>query len=250
MGKTAFQDVDQFWSGLVDRFGNALQRNRPSVEKVGAIVSSNFYQVYPSGQSHDAESEELPRLSLARPTVGSRVLVARSDSGERFVLGRIFESGDDDDVAYQSELDAVQALAAAAILEGEIDDHFVVAENSSSGAVIGSTTNTSTPQTALNVNITLPAGTWSVLAVGSINMICSVANGKANVNTKIDGTLGSNKQSAALSTSVYSRAVNSNVVGGINGGQTITLEVTYFCAQASTITANNPQIWGFARRTA
>src|SRR5687768_13447789 len=99
MGKSSFQDVDQFWGGLVDRFGNALRQNRPSVETVGAILSGTHFQTYPRGQSHDADSEALPRLSLAHPVVGSRVLTVRSDSGERFVLGRIFETGDDDALA-------------------------------------------------------------------------------------------------------------------------------------------------------
>lgn len=254
----AYKDVDDFWSGLVDRFGNALRANRPSVDRVGAIVSTNWYQVYGAGQSYDANSEELPRLSLSRPTVGKRVLVVRTDSGERIVLGGIFEDGDNDDVAYQTELDAVNTAldsrldtleALNPILIGDIDDHVVWAENSGSNAITSSTTNTTTPQTALSVSLTLPGAgsTWHVMALGFVDVICSTASQTANINTKIDGVLGTNKTSPPLSTSVYSTGKNSNARGGIAGNQTITVEVTYY-ANAGTVTARNPQIAAFGRR--
>lgn len=145
--------------------------------------------------------------------------------------------------------------AAADIVSGvlvfaRLPEQTVWGENTGSGATVGSTTNTSTPQNALSVSITLPiaGSTWDVMAVGDCSFICTVANGRANLNTRIDGTLGTNKTSPPLSTTVYQRGVNSDRVGGIAGNQTIAIDFTYYCAQASTVTAQNPRIVAIAKR--
>lgn len=253
----AYQDVDQFWSGLVDRFGNALRANRPSVDRVGAIVSTNWYQVYGAGQSYDANSEELPRLSLSRPTVGKRVLVIRTDSGERIVLGGIFEAGDNDDVAYQTELDAVNTAldgrldaleALNPVLIGTVDDHVLVTSHAQSSADTGSTTSTVNYATAISLAFTLPAGTWSVDIQGGCGLLHSAGN-TARWATRLDGTEQTARTGDCPSASPNYRMCVDNYAQGAVASGAHTATFAYRASAAGTVSANNPWLIVVAVRT-
>ena len=76
----ANQQVHDFWEHFVDRYGNSIKESRPELMIVGAI-SGNKYQMYERGNSLDANSEQLLRLSQSSIEVGDRVAVQTMQDG-------------------------------------------------------------------------------------------------------------------------------------------------------------------------
>lgn len=122
-------------------------------------------------------------------------------------------------------------------------------ENVATNALTLSTTNTVTPVDALNRDIELGPGTWSILVVGSVECINS-ASGQAVGRVTCDGVAGVEKTSPALSSSIYGTVKASAIFSNVSGGRLVTCLVQYRCAAASTTTARHPQLVIIARRTA
>lgn len=91
----ASPDAHNFWTGLLNRLKTEVGKAQPGIELVGS-VSSNLFRTYQRGSSLDATSQPAVRLSKNIPAAGDRVLVAPLADGSRVVLGKIYESGEDD----------------------------------------------------------------------------------------------------------------------------------------------------------
>jgi hypothetical protein len=100
------KDVDEFWTGLVDRLGRALSTAKPTIERVGGSGGGNRHRVYPLGQTYDPASEPLHRIVADSPAIGDRVMIAESASGQRYIAGRLMEYN-------ESEARAIPAGTAA-----------------------------------------------------------------------------------------------------------------------------------------
>lgn len=88
-------DTHDFWSGIVDQFGKALTSSKAGIKKIGA-VSGNAYQTYDSGAVFDPYSAPLARISRNAPVVGDRVFVAPLADGTYYIVGKVYESGEND----------------------------------------------------------------------------------------------------------------------------------------------------------
>lgn len=91
-------DAHNFWTGLLARLKTEVSRIQPGIELVGS-VSSNLFRTYQRGSSLDANSQPAVRLSRNAPQAGDRVLVTPLADGSRVILGKIYESGEDDSAA-------------------------------------------------------------------------------------------------------------------------------------------------------
>lgn len=199
-----------------------------------SAISGNLVAVRRSSDS-GAGAKLLARIAGPVPSVGDMVAIFPMDGGG-YVAALL---GVDTGTLYVPKTDVSDVVRSV--------------ENSASSATTSSTTNTATAVDAISVTITLPAGTWSVLAHGSCAFATSVANGRATTNMLINGVAGAQKNSPLAVTANVSwvRGVNSDVQSVVLGVQTvITCKFQYFAAQASTVSANNPQIIVLARRTA
>jgi uncharacterized Zn ribbon protein len=119
--------------------------------------------------------------------------------------------------------------------------------DSASAASTASTTSTTVYATALSTNITLPAGTWTVNAIGGL--LCThSASGTVNVQTVIAGDAGTARAISGVSSSSPNMVVDNAVKGGQSG--TITCLIQYKSSTAGTTAAKNPWITIIAERTA
>lgn len=140
----------------------------------------------------------------------------------------------------------VQALTG---FNGPIIDGILANSGSQASADTPSTTNTSTLQDAISVNLVLPLGTYTVWVQGGVNLVNS-ASATARVAATIDGNTGNIHVTPALTTSSYTYCVAAHDVSGISGSRTIAIKIQYRCGSANTTTASNPSLMVIARRTA
>lgn len=93
------KEANDFWSGLVDIHGKQLSAARPTTELVGAVQnvgSVSTLQTYKRGDTHDSDSEKMPRLSRNLPAIGDVVVIQTLADGSRVVLGKLYESNEDE----------------------------------------------------------------------------------------------------------------------------------------------------------
>lgn len=109
---------------------------------------------------------------------------------------------------------------------------------SQANSTVGNTTSTGW-QTAMTVTETLPAGTWSLYAVGGQQLRHS-----ASQSIGIRLVIGSNAGSEISQTyyaDAYAQGICTNEAGGLSGSVTITLQ--YRCVSAGTSTSKQPWVF-------
>jgi hypothetical protein len=89
------KDADDFWSGLVDSHGRKLKSAQPKSEIVGG-TTAQLFRTYARGSDYDDTSEPIPRLSRNVPAVDDVVIVQTLADGSKIILGKPYESGENE----------------------------------------------------------------------------------------------------------------------------------------------------------
>jgi hypothetical protein len=127
-------------------------------------------------------------------------------------------------------------------------DNPLFANGSQASSDTASTTNTTTLQDAISIDLTLTDGQWTFYVVGGVSLINS-ASATARIAAVIAANEGNIHTTPALSSTIYTACHAAHSLGAVNGNQTITCYIKYRCGSANTTTASNPWIMICARRT-
>lgn len=120
-------------------------------------------------------------------------------------------------------------------------------EATSSAVPVDNTTSTVTYANAMDHTLVLPTGTWTVRALGGLNLIHS-ASGTALMRVSVNGQDSTARSMTNLSTTIYQTCVDDDSLGGMSG--TIHVYVQFRASTAGTVTVKNPFLWIHAERTA
>lgn len=120
---------------------------------------------------------------------------------------------------------------------------------SASAAVVATTTATATYQNAYTLTITLPAGTWTVNALGWLSVMHS-ATANANLWITINGSTVVGARNTPTNATTYQVGMCHQQVTGITGGGTIDIVLQYKGSAAGTTSATNPALMLNLQRTA
>jgi hypothetical protein len=116
------------------------------------------------------------------------------------------------------------------------------------GSDAGPTTDTTNYSNAMVTQLALPVGNWDINVFATLGLIHSAA-GRSNLRVQIDNNLGS-----AVSPNCPSASPNYRTAGAtygksnVSGNRTIDIEIEFKSLDAGTTTANNPAMFGTARR--
>lgn len=110
-----------------------------------------------------------------------------------------------------------------------------------------STTSTTVFSDAMTTAVTLPAGTWTIYALGGLAAKHS-ANGRIRLAVAVNGTDGTARTPYASST-VFGLKVDDHIETGVAGGGSINVVVRFRSVDAGTTTVENPFVIVIARRT-
>jgi hypothetical protein len=124
----------------------------------------------------------------------------------------------------------------------------VVGVLAQSAADTASTTSTTTFATAQTLNLALPAGTWTVYALGGA-MLQHSGGGSSNLQTVIDGNAGT-ARTLVMSSSAWTTTLDDHTRASVAGGRTITIEIQFKSSATGTTSSRNPFVIAIAQRTA
>ena len=119
----------------------------------------------------------------------------------------------------------------------------VTAVGSANTAAVESVTSQTDYATALAVDLVLPAGTWTVAAVGGLAIRHSA--GSANWRIEIDGIGGTGR---SLYVATEMQMVDDAIATGVTGGRTVLIRVQYKSSDPGTAYARNPWVMATASR--
>lgn len=113
-----------------------------------------------------------------------------------------------------------------------------------------STTSTTTFATAMTLNVTLPTGTWTVRALGLLNLRNGTSGATSDARLVIAGNNGTTRTrtAGALSAPQWIPFLVDHTVSGLSGAVTTTLQ--FKSGSGGTTSAENPAIVWVAVRTA
>lgn len=146
----------------------------------------------------------------------------------------------------QTQLDGRAALSHAHLLAAD-RGIYVKQFGQSAGDPSDNTASTVTWANALDYSIVLPTGTWTIHADGSLNMMHS-ASGVSQFRVSINGVDASPRTPAALSSTVYTRAVDAQELAGMSGTVHIYAQFRTLSSSPGTTFANNPKLFIVAER--
>lgn len=110
------------------------------------------------------------------------------------------------------------------------------------------TTSVADYSTAFSMSVALPAGTWTVGAVGVVGAKHSAGNA-VNIAVSIDGTDGTGR-TPNCPAAEFRTVGDDGEKTGIAGGGSITVAIKFRSSSAGTTTVNHPILWVTATRTA
>ena len=248
MGTTA----RDFYQGLRQSWYNLIDTVRPWRAKVNAS-SSGLTTVKPD-ITGTALDEQFARIAGFKLSPDDEVMVLPF-GGSHIVVGEIERAIPasrtlDAPLVIEGGLTATGVtssgvLSATDIVGTSFNSPFIHTE-AQSASDAASTTNTATYSEALVDPITLPAGTWTVYAIGSVALTHS-AGGTANMLIDINGDNGTARAVAAHAT-VHQHIASEHILSSQSG--TINVKVKFKSSTAGTTAARNPWLLVMAKRTA
>lgn len=120
-------------------------------------------------------------------------------------------------------------------------------ESQSSATPSDNTTSTVTYAVALDATVVLPTGTWTVRAIGGLNLVHS-AGGTALMRVSVNGQDSTARSVSGLSATAYQMGVDEDSLGGLTG--TVHVYLHFRSSSAGTTTVKNPWLFVLCERTA
>lgn len=223
----------------IDRIDAMIARRVETVTPFRAVVtavSAGLVEIRRLDAT-TAETRKYARVLGFAVAVSDVVLVANLN-GEPIVVGKI-----------QTAAPASYTLDAPLIVPS-LNTPLAFGDSQTSSST-ASTTSTTLWSDAMTYNLALPAGTWTVLAMGFIDCLHSADN-RAHIRVEINGdaTGDANSPSCPATSPHYRTIKSTHLLAGIAGSQTIAIKPQFKSLDAGTTSANNPEVSGLAWRTA
>lgn len=191
----------------------------------------------------DGGSTETGRVDAAS---GNILIDGSLTAGVNVVAGATVSGSDGtftDDVIVADDLTVSGSAVVAQGINTPITDYHAQA-----GSDTGSTTSTVTYSDAMVYTLPLPAGTWTIEAIGMVDLRHSAAN-NADMRVSVAGTVAVATREATGGTDDFTAFRQRAIATGWSSGDA-TCRVQFKANDAGTITAANPAIWLRAFRTA
>lgn len=148
-----------------------------------------------------------------------------------------------------AEIDGADGSASfGAVTAKSVNTPVVAVQSQTSPTPDSSTTSTTVFSTAMTMSMTLPAGTWTVYALGWLGVRHS-ASGAVRFAVSVDDTEGTARTPDGPS-SGFRTIEDDATIAGVSGGRSIDIDLLFRSQDTGTTTVNNPAAIAIAKRTA